>query len=122
MLRISVVQHEACLSLVIEGRLVGPWVEELRRVSQQRDAETSPLSIDLCGLTAMDAAGHALLEELHQSGATLSCSDVLNQYLVEQMARPAGETQEAYRPCRRITSQNDLPDTAEDLFQSSKAS
>ena len=25
MLRISVVQHEAFLSLVIEGRLVGPW-------------------------------------------------------------------------------------------------
>jgi ABC-type transporter Mla MlaB component len=121
-LRISIEQHASSLSLVIEGRLVGPWVEELRRVIRERAANAAALSIDLCGVTAMDAAGHALLEELHQGGATLSCSDVLNQYLVEQMARPAGDVQAACLPCRRISSHNDLPVTAEDLFESSKAS
>jgi hypothetical protein len=121
-LRISVEQHASSLSLVIEGRLVGPWVEELRRVSQERPAGVTLLSIDLCGLTAMDAAGHALLEELHQSGATLSCSDVLNRYLVEQMARPAGDVQAACRPCRRFPSHDDLPATAEDFLESFKAS
>jgi hypothetical protein len=121
-LRISIEQHANSLSLVLEGRLVGPWVEELRRVSQESPAGINVISIDLCGLTAMDAAGHVLLEQLHQSGATLSCSDVLNRYLVEQMARPAGDVHEAFRPCRRFPSHSDLPVTAEDVFQSSKAS
>lgn len=122
MLRISIEQHASSLSLVIEGRLVGPWVEELRRVIGEDATYAAILSVDLCGVTAMDAAGHALLEELHQGGATLSCSDVLNQYLVEQMARPAGNVQAACLPCRRFPSHDDLPVTAEDFYESSKAS
>lgn len=122
MLRISLEEHASSLSLVIEGRLEGPWVEELRRVMQEHSADSAVLTIDLCGVTGMDTAGHALLEELHQGGATLQCSDVLNQYLVEQMARPAGEGQAASLPCRRFTSHDDLPATAEDYFKSSRAS
>ena len=122
MLRISIEQHASSLSLIIEGRLVSPWVEELRRVAREHTAGAAVLAIDLCGVTAMDADGHALLEELHQAGATLRCSDVLNQYLVEQMARPAGDGQAACLPCRRFSSHSDLPVTAEDYFRSSKAS
>jgi hypothetical protein len=121
-LRISIEQNASSFSLVIEGRLVGPWVEELRRVIRERVADAAALTIDLCEATTMDAAGHALLEELHQGGATLRCSDVLNQYLVEQMARPAGEVQAACLPCRRFPSHDDLPATAEDFFESFKAS
>lgn len=121
MLRITVRQDPGTLSLVVEGRLVGPWVDELRRIAHERSVGV-PLTIDLCELIAMDARGHALLDELLQSGATLRCSDVMNQYLVEQMARPAGDVQEACRPCRRTLSQSDLPITAEDAFASSKAS
>lgn len=79
------------------------------------------LTIDLCGLIAMDASGQILLDSLRQAGATLHCSDVMNQYLVEQMARPAGAVREACRPCRRFSSQKDLPVTAEDAFASSRA-
>ena len=122
MLRISIEQHANSLSLVIEGRLVSPWVEELRRVMREHAADAAVLAVDLCGVTGMDADGHALLEELHQGGASLRCSDVLNQYLVEQMAHPAGEGQAACLPCRRFTSHADLPATAKDYFRSSKAS
>jgi hypothetical protein len=80
------------------------------------------LTIDLCGLTAMDANGQALLDELLQRGATLRCSDVMNQYLIEQLARPAGDVREACRPCRRFPGQSDLPVTAEDTYVSFKAS
>ena len=125
MLRISIEQHASSLSLIIEGRLVSPWVEELRRVAREHTAGAAVLAIDLCGVTAMDADGHALLEELHQAGATLRCSDVLNQYLVEQMP-PAGHPEQTGRaaclPCRRFSSHSDLPATAEDYFRSSKAS
>ena len=123
MLRISIEQNANALSLVVEGRLVGPWVEELRKVSGEYVDLPTPLTLDLCGLTAMDDAGHALLDELRQRGANLLCSDVMNQYLVEQMARPAGDVQQqACRPCRRFPSQSDLSAAAEDVFASSQAS
>jgi hypothetical protein len=121
-LRISIERDRSTLSLVLEGRLVGPWVDELRRISATHITRNVPLTVDLEGLTAMDARGQALLDELRQDGATLRCSDVMNQYLVELMARPAGKAPETCRPCRRFTSQSDLSAATEDVFRSSQAS
>jgi hypothetical protein len=121
-LRISITEDPGTLSLIVEGRLVGPWVDELRRISALHITRNGPLTIDLEGLTAMDARGQALLNELRQEGAILRCFDVMNQYLVEQMARPAGSAQETCRPCRRFSSQSDLSAAAEDLYRSSQAS
>jgi hypothetical protein len=121
-LRISIERDPSTLSLVLEGRLVGPWVDELRRISAIHITRNVPLTVDLEGLTAMDARGQALLDELRRDGATLRCSDVMNQYLVELMARPAGKAQETCRPCRRFTSQSDLSAATEVAFRSSQAS
>jgi hypothetical protein len=105
-LRISVEKNDRELSLTLEGRLVGPWVEELQRVCGDLGAPASigQMTVDLCGVTAMDASGQALLDRLLQRGATLRCSDVMNQYWVEQIARSARHLQEACRPCRSETS------------------
>lgn len=102
MLRISIEQEHDAVFFVLEGRLVGPWVDELRAVWMQHTApERKPrLIVDLCGLTAMDTAGRDLLEELLQRGAAIRCSDVMNQYLVDQMGGTGGRLQEACRPCR----------------------
>ena len=106
MLRISVEQGDGALFLVLEGRLVGPWVDELRATWQERASADVPLNVtvDLCGLTTMDTGGQHLLEELLQAGATLRCADVMNQYLVEQMSAASGQLQEACRPCQRFHS------------------
>ena len=94
---------ENALCVVLEGRLVGPWVDELRGLWQHATAQAQPqLTVDLCGLTAMDSRGQDLLDELLQRGATLRCSDVMNQYLVEQMGGTTGSLQEASRPCQRF--------------------
>ncbi len=121
-LRISMEQDPGTLSLILEGRLVGPWVDELRRISAIHITRNVPLTIDLEGVTSMDVRGQALLDELRRDGARLRCSDVMNRYLVEQMARPAGKAQETCRPCRRFTSQTDSSAAAEDAFRSSQAS
>ena len=106
MLRISVEENSGGLSLILEGRLVGPWVDELQKVWEDRGAPAKQrgVTVDLCGVTSMDARGQALLDRLLQCGATLRCSDVMNQYWVEQMAQPAGRLPEACRPCRHETS------------------
>jgi len=108
-LRISVEENPGALSLILEGRLVGPWVDELRRLCQERGAAKKGLqtTVDLCGVTAMDRRGQALLDDLFHRGAALRCSDVMNQYLVEQMA--GAGAQEACRPCRGSEAQPDVP-------------
>lgn len=121
MLRISVEQQRGSVLLVLEGRLVGPWVEELRSVwDDQVSAELHlALTVDLCDLTAMDSNGQALLKELLQDGATIRCTDVMNQYLVEQMSASAGRSQEACRPCQRFPNQTETSATIAEPVPSS---
>jgi hypothetical protein len=102
MLKISVEEKENSLGLILEGRLVGPWVTELQRICQEHGVggQGTRLTIDLCGLTSMDAAGQQLLQDLFHGGATLRCSDVMNQYLVELMSLPKKKSYGACRPCQ----------------------
>ena len=115
-MRISVENDQEALLFLLEGRLVGPWVDELRAVWQERIPGRGglPLVVDLCGLTAMDTQGQRLLEELLQRGATLRCSDVMNQFLVEQMSSSSGRLQEACRPCRKVADQPNFPATEQE--------
>jgi ABC-type transporter Mla MlaB component len=111
LLRISAENEQDALLLVLEGRLVEPWVNELRDLWRKKaDAQPGlPLIVDLCGLTAMDTSGQQLLDELLQRGATLRCSDVMNQFLVEQMSSSTGPLQETCRPCRRFSADSEFP-------------
>lgn len=112
MLKISLEESANSTRLILEGRLVGPWVQELRRVCEEYGTRemSSSLTVDLCGVTGMDAQGQAFLHELFQQGASLTCSDVLNQYLVELMSRKKRTSQGACRPCHsgevKLTSAN----------------
>ena len=100
MLKISVEEKEDSLRLILEGRLVGPWVAELRRVCSEYGApiKTIKLTVDLCGLTSMDTAGQELLQVLFDHGASLRCSDVMNKYLVELMSLTKKKSNGACRP------------------------
>jgi hypothetical protein len=56
--------------IVLEGRLVGPWVEELRRVVSGR--APGEVTIDLGALSFADADGLTLLRSLRDSGVQLA--------------------------------------------------
>jgi hypothetical protein len=53
--------------LVLEGRLVGPWVGELRRTVAELDQK----AVDLAGVTYADADGVAALRALRSAGTEL---------------------------------------------------
>jgi anti-anti-sigma regulatory factor len=78
--------------LVLEGRLAGPWVEELRTYCR-RVVETDRwcTMIDLTGVTFVDAEGKALLAQLWQQGVELRASGCLTRCLVEDI-RKVGRT------------------------------
>jgi len=89
MLRITFNETESGMELVLEGRIVGPWVQELERVW----VETAPrlgskkLSIDLRNVTYADASGKRVLRTIFsQSGAELVANSLGIQDLAEQVA------------------------------------
>ena|SRR5689334_2222458 len=75
MLKISVKDEEAQkqLLLEVEGRLAGPWVEELERSWQtERLRERSEgIVVRLAHVTFIDEAGKDLLSRMFQAGAKL---------------------------------------------------
>jgi len=76
------------VSLVIEGRLAGPWVEELRTCCRLTCEKHQPCTrIDLTGVTFNDADGKLLLTQLWQQGIELRASGCLTRCLVEDITK-----------------------------------
>jgi ABC-type transporter Mla MlaB component len=76
------------MSLVLEGRLAGPWVEELRSYCRHAVEHQQPCRrIDLSGVTFIDADGKLLLTQLWQQGVELQASGCLTRCLVEDIAK-----------------------------------
>ncbi len=78
--------EQASMSIILEGKLAGPWVEELnaywRQISGQQQSD--PV-IDLTGVTFIDADGKALLTKLWQQGAQLRAAGCLTRCVVEDI-------------------------------------
>ena len=83
MLKISVTSESVeATSFQLEGKLVGPWVEELRRLSDAALAKSEAVSLDLEKVWFVDSQGIALLRELaKQKVAQLNCSQFISQQL-----------------------------------------
>ena len=79
MLRITT--HEASGSSVLlklDGKLLEPWVEELKRCASSSLAERTTLKLDLSTLVFADASGAKALMDLIDAGASLTaCSGYL---------------------------------------------
>jgi len=77
-------ESEECVQLALEGWLVGPWVDELRKESEQQLFEAKALRLDLAKVLFVDPAGVALLRELAgRQVEYVNCSSFLNQQLEE---------------------------------------
>ena len=85
MLRISMInESEQSVRLALEGWLVGPWVDELRRESEQQLSEAKTLQLDLARVLFVDPKGVALLRELAGRRVEyVNCSTFLRQQLKE---------------------------------------
>ncbi|HET7441531.1 MAG TPA: hypothetical protein VFJ47_09530 [Terriglobales bacterium] len=87
MLRITIREQADSTAICLEGRLVGPWVEELKLCWQRTLAQSAgkKLRAELDAVTFVDAAGKQLLREMHQSGAELKGRGVLTSYWLNQI-------------------------------------
>ncbi len=65
MLKISRLEAESQNgSWKLEGKLVGPWVAELRQVTDTALAESARLTLDVSDVSFVDREGEDLLREL----------------------------------------------------------
>ena len=87
MLRITATGAEKLL-VKLEGRLVGPWVDELRKTVWQSNAWTRPLEIDVEDLTFADGEGETALLWLHRMGARFHGKGPFSEYLFERLRIP----------------------------------
>jgi anti-anti-sigma regulatory factor len=87
MLRITADDHARVLTFRLEGRLEGPWVRELEQCWRSMlEALSKPtISVDLTGVTYIDAAGKAQLADMHEQGAQLIADDCMTKAVVEEI-------------------------------------
>jgi hypothetical protein len=89
MLRISTIDTRFKRKLILEGKLVEPWLGELReacRVANQT-LEGRKLVIDLTDVTVIGCEAESTLSELIRQGAKFSCQRVLVKHVLKQLAR-----------------------------------
>ena len=89
MLRITVTHHQNATALRLEGRLTGPWVDELERTwrAVTSDSADGRVAVDLTDVTFVGEDGKKLLEAMYGEGAKLKASGCVTRRLVEEIER-----------------------------------
>lgn len=87
MLRITVQRDVSPLTLKLEGRIAGEWVEELERAWTAECDQGRLINLDLTGVTFVDEEGKKLLSRLFEQGSTLHATDCMNRSIIEQIRR-----------------------------------
>lgn len=72
----------------LEGRLVGPWVNELKKTVLRTNGRCQPLEIDVSDLTFADDKGERALRWLHRMGAHFQGKAPFSEYLFERLKIP----------------------------------
>jgi hypothetical protein len=83
MLRITVQEEANSIVMVLEGRLAGDWVSELRSVWTDLQTHQKPLVVTLTEMTSLDCAGQALLIDIHANGGVLRGSGLKAHDVIE---------------------------------------
>lgn len=88
MLRITIHERAGGIRMELEGRIAGPWVDELDRAwrSLAAGGSSSDLVIDIRNVAFVDARGKEVLRRIHQQA---NASFLANTPLTEMYAAEA---------------------------------
>ncbi|ULA64314.1 MAG: hypothetical protein LZF86_120035 [Nitrospira sp.] len=105
MLKITPQTTEHSTRLVLEGRLAGPWVEELERVWREgKESSTNSLVVDLTGVTYIEQAGKGLLSRMWLHGAELLVAGCCSRSVLEDIMS-AGRSAPSNRIAKNSSNQ-----------------
>src|SRR3989475_10806697 len=95
MLRITTEKRRGKVFLGVEGKLAGPSVATLEQCWRELHAASprEKFHVQLCAVSFIDAAGKALLIEIHRQSGQMFAEGCLNQAIVHEIV--AREKQDA---------------------------
>lgn len=85
MLKITIAPDDMQTILELEGRLNGPWVDELRYCWEGARVAGRGITVLLKQVSFIDAAGKHLLGEMHRAGALLSAEGCMTKAIVDEI-------------------------------------
>jgi anti-anti-sigma regulatory factor len=91
MLKITINDSGNTQTILLEGKIVGPWVEEFKRVwgGLKRSAGAKQLRLDLRSVTFVDEQGRRLLQEIYQeTKASFLANSPLTHYFASEAMQP----------------------------------
>jgi hypothetical protein len=87
MLRITIAETATEQRWTVEGRLVGPWVGELRTSWKKRHRAQNgrTCTVDLSGVTFIDRGGVRLLRMMSKEGTQFMATGIYTKHVVDQL-------------------------------------
>jgi hypothetical protein len=78
----EIARNDSGRTFKLEGKLLGPWVDELRNVCRQPLGRSERVGLDLAAVTFVNAAGAELLRDLIRQGIIITrCSAFVAELL-----------------------------------------
>jgi hypothetical protein len=96
MLRITGYDRPQEVSFLVEGRLVGLWVEALEKFCEAVSAaEPSGAVVVTLALSVVDSEGRKLLTRMRRKGARLEPAGFMMKAIIKQIEAEVGKAQQA---------------------------
>ena len=89
MLKISIVNNRTQCRLILEGRLIAPWVEELRTTwrTAKEEFDGRELVIDMENVIVVSQEAENTLLQMMNEGARFRSGGVLTKHVLQQLKR-----------------------------------
>jgi len=71
----------------LDGKLAGPWVQELEGCWRQAVIGDQQIRVMLNAVTFIDGAGRKLLAEMHRQGVALVAEGFMMKAIIEEIIR-----------------------------------
>ena len=88
MLKITVSNEHPGVTFTLSGRLVGPWVQELRQCWLMADFDDpAQCRVDLREVSFIDEAGTRLLSHMTRKGVSILASGCMTRAIVQNLGQ-----------------------------------
>lgn len=85
MLKITMLTDSTGTTFDLEGKLAGPWVQELESCWQRALINGRQVRVMLNAVTFIDSGGRKLLAEMRRQGAELAAEGCMTRAIIEEI-------------------------------------
>lgn len=95
MLRVTFDKGLEATTVKLEGKIIGPWADELKRAWKElaADRPAESIIIDLSGVTFISSEGKSILAGMSKQGADLRAGNLMTKYVVDEILRRKNDSE-----------------------------